>query len=122
MSGMSQFLRAARPLALLTCALALMLVCAPSGASAQGLDLESATEILLTARNNSVIAGAPAEIQSDDAEWHYSVGVEHATAQVRQLVDHDADGLHFYVLNKSRAARAILSSLEGQFEHVPPGS
>lgn len=47
----------------------------------------------------------------DDAEWQYQVGVEHATLQVRQLVQHGVPGIHFYVLNKSSATLAVLQAV-----------
>lgn len=50
--------------------------------------------------------------KSDDADWQQQVGVEWATDQVCQLLAESVDGLHFYVLNKSNAASAILSSLD----------
>jgi methylenetetrahydrofolate reductase (NADPH) len=48
----------------------------------------------------------------DDPQWQMQVGVEHATDQVCELLAGEVDGLHFYVLNKSEAAAAILSSLK----------
>lgn len=40
-----------------------------------------------------------------------AVGVHWATEQVRDLVDHDVDGIHFYTLNQSRATLDIYRSL-----------
>ena len=51
-------------------------------------------------------------MREDDVDWHFQVGVEHATAQVEQLIASESDGLHFYVLNKSRATTEILSAVE----------
>ncbi|MEN1704214.1 MAG: methylenetetrahydrofolate reductase [NAD(P)H] [Planctomycetota bacterium] len=39
------------------------------------------------------------------------VGVHWATEQCRDLLDHNADGIHFYTLNKSNATREIFASL-----------
>ena len=50
--------------------------------------------------------------EHDDEEWQFQVGVEFATAQVRDLLDHDVPGIHFYVLNKSQATSAVLQGLE----------
>lgn len=48
----------------------------------------------------------------DDAEWQYQVGVEYATQQVRQLVQHGVPGIHFYVLNKSSSTLAVLQAVQ----------
>lgn len=52
------------------------------------------------------------EERPDDADWQKKVGVDHAIAQVSDLVDKQAAGLHFYVLNKADATEAILNSLQ----------
>ena len=39
------------------------------------------------------------------------LGVEHATAQVRELWDNGVQGIHFYVLNRSYSVSKILSNL-----------
>ena len=44
----------------------------------------------------------------NDPQGQFHTGVEHATAQVQELVDADIPGLHFYVLNKSQATAAVL--------------
>lgn len=49
--------------------------------------------------------------KSDDAEWQFQVGVEHATRQARELRERGAPGLHFYVLNKSQATCRVLEAL-----------
>ncbi|MFW6170507.1 MAG: methylenetetrahydrofolate reductase [NAD(P)H] [Planctomycetota bacterium] len=48
----------------------------------------------------------------DDPDWQYQVGVEFATQQVRDLVQHGVPGMHFYVLNKSPATLAVLKAAE----------
>jgi methylenetetrahydrofolate reductase (NADPH) len=48
----------------------------------------------------------------DDPEWQFRVGVEFAARQVQQLVDEQAPGVHFYVLNKSQATKAVLESVQ----------
>jgi methylenetetrahydrofolate reductase (NADPH) len=48
----------------------------------------------------------------DDAEAQYHVGVDYATAQVADLVDRDVPGIHFYVLNKSRATCEVLGKVQ----------
>jgi methylenetetrahydrofolate reductase (NADPH) len=50
--------------------------------------------------------------KADDAEWQHQVGVEFATRQVQQLADSGVPGLHFYVLNKSRATSDVLRNVE----------
>ncbi len=54
--------------------------------------------------------------ERSDADWHFQVGVNHAIAQVDELVDHNADGIHFYVLNRSQAVTAIMSALSNEFQ------
>ncbi len=51
------------------------------------------------------------ERYADDPEGQFAVGVEHATAQTRELIEAGVAGIHFYVLNKSRATAQILSSV-----------
>ncbi len=49
--------------------------------------------------------------RDEDPDSQYRVGVEFATRQVQDLVDHGVPGVHFYVLNKSQATSAILTAL-----------
>ena len=51
------------------------------------------------------------EAAGDDPDGVRDVGVEHATAQCRELVDRGVPGIHFYTLNRSRATRDILDRL-----------
>ena len=46
---------------------------------------------------------------ADDDEAAREVGIEHTTAQARELWDSGVDGIHFYVLNRSYSVAAILS-------------
>ncbi len=48
-------------------------------------------------------------VQDDDMVEN--VGIHWATEQVRDLVDNEVDGIHFYTLNKSTATRRIYESL-----------
>ena len=57
---------------------------------------------------------AALEAQGDNAEGQFQVGVDFATRQVQELVDHDVPGVHFYVLNKSPATAGVLRSV-----HLP---
>ena len=43
-----------------------------------------------------------------DLEQQFAVGVEYATRQVQQLLEQGVPGIHFYVLNKSRATLEVL--------------
>ncbi len=62
----------------------------------------------------------PAKFRSDlekvtaDAEAQHEIGVAHAIAQCEDLKQHGVPGIHFYVLNKSRATSEVLHAL-----HVP---
>jgi methylenetetrahydrofolate reductase (NADPH) len=57
---------------------------------------------------------AALEACGDDAEAQFEVGVEQATRQVEELLCRGVPGLHFYVLNKSKATARILGSLGWQ--------
>jgi methylenetetrahydrofolate reductase (NADPH) len=48
----------------------------------------------------------------DDEARQFEIGVEFATRQVEELVRHGVPGVHFYVLNKSQATAAVLSTLK----------
>jgi len=51
-----------------------------------------------------------AEVGHDDALTH-DIGVEWATMQCRELLEHGVPGIHFYTLNKSQATRNIFQNL-----------
>lgn len=51
------------------------------------------------------------EAHKDDLEKTYHIGVEFTINQCRELLRRGAPGLHFYTLNKSRAAIEIFESL-----------
>jgi len=50
--------------------------------------------------------------QKDSPEWQFQVGVEHAAGQLVRLADEGVPGIHFYVLNRSRAALAVMQAIE----------
>lgn len=52
------------------------------------------------------------EAVKDDKEAQFEIGVEYAIEQCRELIDAGVPGIHFYVLNKSKAAERILDALE----------
>lgn len=49
--------------------------------------------------------------KSEDTDWQFKVGVEHAAKQAQQLIERGVPGIHFYVLNKSLATSQILDSI-----------
>jgi len=51
------------------------------------------------------------EVYGDDDEGQYAVGVYYAARQAEELIAQGAPGIHFYVLNKSRAAALICRAL-----------
>jgi methylenetetrahydrofolate reductase (NADPH) len=62
-------------------------------------------------------AGIPDDLncamsESDDAEYQFQVGVDHARAQTIDLIENDVPGIHYYVLNKSAAAEKLLDGLQ----------
>ena len=50
--------------------------------------------------------------ERDDPQWQFERGVAFATRQVQELIDAGVPGIHFYVLNKSQATGAVLSSVK----------
>lgn len=51
------------------------------------------------------------EKHGEDEEGQFSVGVYYAARQIEELVEQGAPGIHFYVMNKSRAAALICRAL-----------
>lgn len=51
------------------------------------------------------------EAKKEDSEAVRAIGIAHATAQCRELVDRGVPGIHFYTLNRSHATVEILESL-----------
>jgi methylenetetrahydrofolate reductase (NADPH) len=51
------------------------------------------------------------EAHAEDPEGQFAVGVYHAARQVEELVEAGVPGVHFYVLNKSRATAHVLRAL-----------
>jgi methylenetetrahydrofolate reductase (NADPH) len=51
------------------------------------------------------------EACGEDGDAVRAIGVEHATAQCRDLVQRGAPGIHFYTLNRSLATRHVLDRL-----------
>lgn len=52
------------------------------------------------------------ENSGDDTEAQFELGVEQATQQAADLIAHGIPGIHFYVLNKSRATSEVLRALD----------
>lgn len=54
---------------------------------------------------------ADAMNEHDSTDWQFKIGVEHARQQTIDLIEHGIPGIHYYVLNKSSAAEAMLDGL-----------
>jgi methylenetetrahydrofolate reductase (NADPH) len=48
---------------------------------------------------------------ADDAQGQFETGVEFAARQAAELLAAGVPGMHFYVLNKSEAAKRVLAAL-----------
>jgi len=51
------------------------------------------------------------EAVQDDPQAQFEIGVEHAVMQCRELMEAGVPGIHFYVLNRSKACEIILDAL-----------
>jgi len=51
------------------------------------------------------------EAVQDDKPAQFEIGVEHAIRQCRELIGQGVPGIHFYVLNRSKACERILNAL-----------
>ena len=49
---------------------------------------------------------------TEDAAEQFQIGVEHARAQTLDLMSNQVPGIHYYVLNKSDAAAALLDGMQ----------
>jgi methylenetetrahydrofolate reductase (NADPH) len=54
---------------------------------------------------------ATAMNESDDPDYQFQIGVDHARRQTIDLIENGVAGIHYYVLNKSDAARQMLDGL-----------
>jgi methylenetetrahydrofolate reductase (NADPH) len=55
--------------------------------------------------------GSRLEAAQDDAQAQFEIGVAHAVQQCAELLRFDVPGIHFYVLNRSKACETILDQL-----------
>ena len=51
------------------------------------------------------------EEAQDDLQAQFEIGVAHAVRQCEELLRADVPGIHFYVLNRSKACETILDQL-----------
>ncbi len=50
-------------------------------------------------------------LAADDEDGQFQAGIEHATRQVEDLMRQGVPGIHFYVLNQSRATASVLEAV-----------
>ena len=48
----------------------------------------------------------------DDPAWQTRVGIDFATRQAQDLLDHGIPGLHFYVLNRSETVSQVVAAID----------
>lgn len=58
------------------------------------------------------------EANLDNPDYLYKIGLDFAVEQAYDLLDNDAPGLHFYTLNKSRAAVDLYESLADDYKDI----
>lgn len=58
------------------------------------------------------------EANSGNSDELYKIGLDFAVEQAYDLLDNDAPGLHFYTLNKSRAAVDLYESLADDYKDI----
>lgn len=54
--------------------------------------------------------------KEDDTDWQFDVGVEQAARQAEELLAAGVPGMHFYVLNRSKATSRVLDSLASSWQ------
>jgi len=54
---------------------------------------------------------ADAMNENSSSDWQFNVGVDHARQQTIDLIEHGVPGIHYYILNKSSAAEALLDGM-----------
>ncbi len=50
--------------------------------------------------------------ESEDSDYQFKIGVDHARMQTIDLTENNVPGIHYYVLNKSDAAERLLDGLQ----------
>lgn len=50
--------------------------------------------------------------QEEDADAQFTIGVDHARRQTIDLLENGVPGIHYYVLNKSAAAKQLLTGIQ----------
>jgi methylenetetrahydrofolate reductase (NADPH) len=80
-------------------------------ARAAGINVPVIAGIMPITNVSQIKRLARLEAAGSDAAAVQAIGVEHATAQCRELIAGGAPGIHFYTLNRSPATVEVLERL-----------
>ncbi len=71
-------------------------------------------EVVISGTNADQLRARIATVAEDDKAGLVELGVELATSQCRQLLEHGVAGLHFYTMDRSKSALGIIERLRSE--------
>lgn len=66
------------------------------------------------ARITDTLRDGLSKLPADDKKAVSQFGVDFATAQCRELLEHGVDGLHFYTMNRAKTVSSVLATLRSE--------